>query len=205
MKKTFAIIALSLASVFSANIALAQSRASQDVKTVSIRPYVGITGTAVINAETDLTYNRGLAVGVDAQYMYNKWFGLSTGVEYLNCGWEYDNNDWQGSTATLHLLGVPVLANFYPCKGLDFKVGLAPTFVLNSEVTKDCSGSGHSFKGHDALTGYDNRLVLGVSYEFKHFVLELRENLGTSDLFKHDDHKTAATMGNAILSLGYRF
>jgi len=208
MKKIFAIIAVAIVTIFSANTVNAQSsRACQDVQSVSIRPYVGLSATAVVNSDVDLGAKGGFTVGADAQYMLNKWFGVSAGVEMVKGGWEYKAGDWKGSEATVNLLGTPILANFYLCKGLAFKVGAKPNFILNSSVTKDAAGNTHEFKGDDALNTFNVNGVLGISYEYKNVVLEVRENFGTAKLLKNDSRSLdkAALMGDISVSVGYRF
>ena len=207
MKKFFAIVAVAIAAVFTANTTNAQTRADQDAKTISIRPYVGVAGTAVIDSDVDLTGKGGLVVGADAQYMVNNWFGVSAGAEFLQGGWKHDEGSWKGSEVTINTLGTPILANFYVCKGLDIKLGVKPTFILNSNVTKDNAGNKHELKGNDELNTFDVNGVIGISYEHKNFVFELRENVCTSNLLKHDDssYDKAVKMGNVSLSIGYRF
>lgn len=207
MKKFFAIVAVAIAAVFTANTANAQCRANQEVKSISVRPYVGVSGTAVVNSDVDLTGKGGIMMGADAQYMVNDWFGVSGGVEFINGGWKFDKGDWKGSEVTINSIGAPILANFYICKGLDLKLGVKPTFIVSDKVSNDASGQKHELKGKDAINTFDVNGVIGISYEYKKFVFELRENVGTSKLIKHDDrdYGKAAVMGNLSLSVGYRF
>ena len=207
MKKFFAIIAVAIAAVFTANTADAQTRANQEAKTVSIRPYVGLSATAVVDSDVDVEAGGGVTLGADAQYMFNNWFGVSAGAEFINGGWKFKEGVAKGSEVTINTLGAPILANFYVCKGLDIKLGVKPTFILNSDVTKDDAGNKHELKGNDELNTFDVNGVIGISYEHKNFVFELRENVCTSNLLKHDDssYDKAVKMGNVSLSIGYRF
>lgn len=207
MKKFLAIIAVAIAAVFTANTADAQTRANQEAKTVSIRPYVGLSATAVVDSNVDVEAGGGVTLGADAQYMFNNWFGVSAGAEFINGGWKFKEGVAKGSEVTINTLGAPILANFYVCKGLDIKLGVKPTFLLSSDITNDVNGNKHELKGDDAINNFDLNGVIGISYEFKNFVFELRENVCTSNLMKNDhrDYKDATKMGNVSLSFGYRF
>jgi len=207
MKKIFAIIAVAIVAIFSANNVNAQSRACQDVKSVSIRPYVGISSSVVVNSDVELGRTAGFTVGADALYMANNWFGVSAGVEFINGGWKYNEGDWMGSEATVNLLGAPILANFYVCQGLDLKVGFKPNYIFNSSVSKDNAGQSHELTGKDALNEFSTDVVLGISYEYKNVVFEVRENVSSSKLLTNDkrDFNNAAKMGNLSFSVGYRF
>lgn len=209
MKKFFAIIAVAIATVFTANVANAQTEtlAGQDTKTVSYRVYTGLNVTSTINNETDLTFKRGLALGADGLYMINNYFGVSAGLEFANGGWTFDNGSFSGSTTTINMLGAPVMANIYLFKGFDVMIGLKPNYVFNSNITNGFYRDSEAVGGNNAVNNYNTDLVLGVSYQYKKVVFELRSN-GTSDpLFKNDTHtgKKAVRMGNAFLSIGYRF
>lgn len=205
MKKIFAIIAVAIAAVFTANVANAQCRANQEVKTVSIRPYAGMTAYTLVDVDKDVevTSKAGFAMGVDAQYMFNNWFGTSVGAEFAQGNWDLKDKQMKDSSHKINTIGMPVLANFYLFKGFDLKLGVKPTFVLNSEYTEDKT----AYDNKHELNTFDLNTTIGISYEFKGVTLELRENVGTSKYLKTDkrDYKDAVKMGNLQFTIGYRF
>ena len=178
----------------------AQSRSSQEVGTFSVRPYVGGSCGVVVNVDNGGGGRYGVAAGADVQYMFNNWFGLSVGGEYLQGGFSYDKGTLKDHTFKADYVAVPVMANFYVCKGLAVKAGLSPTFLVkssNEELIVDKKGD---------LNKFDLTANVGLSYEFRNgIVLETRVNAGTVKLNKQDDRSNKATQGIGVLTVGYRF
>ena len=197
MKKIIATAIVAISAIVSVN---AQSRSSQEVGTFSVRPYVGGTCGVVTNSKVDTGGRFGLAAGADVQYMFNNWFAVSVGGEFNQGGWSYNEGAYKDKTVHMDVVAVPVMANFYVCKGLALKAGLAPTFVVNTSI------DGQKFDD-DEIAKFDLTGNAGISYEFKNgLMLEARINAGSVKLLKDDKRgDKSSRQGIGMLTLGYRF
>lgn len=181
---------------------------------------------------TDRQKNRfGFTIGAEAQYQFTKLFGLSFGAYYAMQGCEYDdfsigvNNTTSGekgsidiSNARLELdyIQVPVLANFYVYNGLALKAGLQFGYCVHQSAKADVDYNipvqGLTVYGDETsdpdLHKFDLTLPVGISYEYKNIVADLRYNIGLTNLNSHyydgGDKPTWRTSTFA-LTVGYKF
>lgn len=128
MKKLMMIAAMMIAAV-SAN-------AQNEVGQITLKPTVGMN-IATMTKMTDSKVRIGLIAGVEAEYGVAENFGISAGVLYSMQGVKFKERE-DGATATetekLDYINIPILAQFYPMKGLALKAGiqLISRFLLNS-------------------------------------------------------------------------
>lgn len=216
MKKIFAIAAM-LLTMFTAN---AQSNSCQDVKTFSVKPYVGLSSSMLISKNSKTDMRTGFTAGVEGQYQFSKTFALSVGVGYQQQGgkmeetMQYLNGDKIGSataegTYKLDYINVPIMANFYVCKGLALKVGVQPGFAVNTKGEAKVSGieQSGSVDLKDNVRKFDLAIPVGISYEFNNVVLDARVNAGAIGIFKALDASDKHNANNGVFQLtaGYRF
>lgn len=204
MKKLF-LVAIMAVLTLTAN---AQSRACQEIGSWSIKPNVGFSLSSLFkdNKNAYSTMRPGVAIGAEGQYMFNKWFALSAGLQYQQQGTK-DTSTGVDFTLKMDYLNIPVLANFYVCKGLALKVGLQPDFLLHKSITGSVSGSSVTANDLDAFRSFDLQVPVGISYEINQLVLECRINAGTIGVYKDipSGSDKNYTNGNMVFSLGYRF
>ena len=101
-----------------------------------------------------------------------------------------------GETAKLDYINVPVMANVYVVKGLAVKLGLQPGFKVNSKV--DVLGVSANIPGAKSV---DLSLPVGLSYEYKNFVLDGRYNFGLTKVNEIGDRKNSVFQ----ITAGYKF
>lgn len=184
MKKFLVMAAMVLSSVG----AFAQYKAGD----ITIQPKVGFNASNVTHAD-GADFKAGLLIGAEAEFHFQRWFGLSVGAMYSQQGYKF--KDAAGNhNANMDYLAVPVLANFYVAKGLALKTGLQPSFNVNST------------NGWNVNT-VDLSLPMGISYEFNGFCFDARYNLGLTDVFKNDarDYSDAAKHEVLSFTFGYKF
>jgi len=201
MKKIF----LSLIMMVSSIASFAQYEAG----TFSIRPEFGFTEAQFIMTEehkSDLYYSEsryktGLTAGVELDYQIKKWLGISAGALYSQQG----ARGRKGVDIKLKYdyLTVPVLANFYPCKGLGLKIGLQPAYLLSAKMTGDEKQS-YTFSKND-IRNWDLQLPVGISYEFQGVIVEGRYSIGLVDILKDNNKKTSMHNSYGQITVGYKF
>ena len=190
MKKLFFAAAIMMASVVSA---FAQHEAGD----VTLQARVGMVGSD-FNNTSDTKARVGLVIGPEMEYFLTDRFSLGAGVLYTQQGAEQDKVD---VTYELDYVNVPLTANFYVVKGLALRAGLQPGFKVASkikfnDVEKDMD---------DAVKGFDLALPIGLSYEYRHFVIDARYTFGLTEVF--DKSKVDLDSKNLTfqLSLAYKF
>ncbi len=97
--------------------------------------------------------------------------------------------DGDGHKVKLSYLSVPVMANFYIYKGLAVKAGVQVDFMLSAkyprgykEIFDGLPWDGKYTDIKDRCRKVDVTIPLGLSYEYKRFVLDARYEFGLLDI-----------------------
>lgn len=171
----------------------------------------------------------GFTAGAEAQYQFSSLFGLSFGAFYTQQGARYDtkgrsieddgvkvsiNDDLK---INLNSITVPILANVYVWKGLAVKAGLQPEFAVSKKmkgnVTISYQGQSATAANSDVagMKSFSLSVPVGVSYEYKNIVADLRYHIGVTDLRKDGDagwgkdFSSAARNRTLSFTVGYKF
>lgn len=171
---------------------------------MTIQPRIG----ANLSSMSD--YNKtsfGYAFGMEMEYQMTDLFSLSAALMYSGQGAEDDESGIK-ETLDIDFVNVPIMLNCYVVPGLAVKAGIQPAFRTKTTVKSD--GIKMDVDELFQLLGYSdtkmNKFMLsvpvGLSYEYKHWVLDARYNFGVTDLFKGE-----GTLRNNVLqlTLGYKF
>ena len=199
MKKLFALVAMV--------IAAGTMQAQMAIGEFSVTPRVGLT-LASLTSQDNSKINVGIAAGAEAEYQVLDFLGVSAGLMYSQQGVSYDGpgtNKWN-----LNYLNIPILANFYVYKDLALKVGLQPGFRLTATEKHENTKEEHLYDIKDYVEGFDLSIPMGVSYEYRNFVLDARYNLGVTKILKgsnQDPERYRRSSRNSVfmITLGYRF
>jgi hypothetical protein len=194
MKKIMMIAAMMVATI-SANAQLADG-------TFSLQPKAGLTLSEVTGDDSRI--KAGFTAGVEAQYQLKYWFGLAAGVQYAQQGTKIKNID---PALKLGYINIPIMAKFYPVKGLALGAGIQPGFMTSAKWD--------DLDYKDACNTFDFSIPLSVAYEAPFgLVIEARYNAGLTnvgkDLFKggnYDTYDKVTKNKNSVfmLTVGYKF
>ena len=180
---------------------------------------------------SDSKEKTGFIVGAEGQYQFSSLFGMSLGVFYTQQGARYKtkgisskgNTDVQidirnNITINLDYITVPILANVYVWRGLAIKTGIQPEFAVNKKINanflvsyKNLSATLSSNKIDD-VESFALSLPVGISYEHKNIVADLRYHFGLTNLKEggNDGDRPNSKSGSAhnrmlCFTLGYKF
>lgn len=195
MKKFLMIAALMVASL---------SVNAQEVG-MFIKPMAGATLTTMTGDVDNLKMKVGFVGGAELGYQFHNMFALTAGALYTMQGARVSNSDNKYMINT-NYLNVPVMLNIYPVRGLGIKAGAQFGFLMKAKQ------GGEDIK--DFLKKSDFSIPIGLSYEFDDAVVELRYNIGLSNI-KNDNYienifyngnKIDSKVHNNVLMLtfGYR-
>ena len=193
MKKLFFAAAIMMASVVS-------TFAQHEAGDITLQARVGMIG-ADFNNTSDTKARVGLVVGPEMEYFLTNRFSLGAGVLYSQQGAEQDEAD---VTYQLDYINVPLTANFYVVKGLALRAGLQPGFKVASKI-KFNDVDDVKVDLSDPVKTFDLALPIGLSYEYRHFVIDARYTFGLTEVF--DKSKVDLDSKNLTfqLSLAYKF
>lgn len=190
MKKIMMIAALMVAAL-SAN-------AQNEVGQFTLQPKAGIN-ISTITGDGDQKAKIGLVAGVEAEYGIAEKFGIAFGALYSMEGCKF--TDYAGTDKSLKYnldyINIPILAQFYPVKGLAIKAGVQPAFNVRHKASFD----GNTATIND-IQGFNLSIPVGLSYEYEHFVLDARYNIGITKLVKDSDQGRNSTIS---ITVGYKF
>ena len=163
--------------------------AQQDVGSLTIQPKVGFNVANV--TKTDGNTRIGVVAGAEAEYQLGDIYSIAVGLLYSG----------QGNKQTVDLgplgktsvtwapsyVNIPVVANVYVVKNLAVKLGVQPGFCVAKDKLK--------------ANTFDLSIPVGLSYEYKNFVLDGRYNFGVTNVAKGVNTKNSVFQ----FTLGYKF
>ncbi len=189
MKKIMMIAALMVAAL-SAN-------AQNEVGQFTLQPKVGMNLSTITSAD-DAKMKFGLVAGVEAEYGIAEKFGLAFGAVYSmeGCRFKADGAD-KSTFYNLDYINIPILAQYYPVKGLAIKAGVQPGFNVRHKVSYD--GNSATI---DGVNSFNFSIPVGLSYEISNFVIDARYNIGITKIYKDADKGRNSTIS---LTVGYKF
>lgn len=180
------------------------------------------------DGELDTKNKVGFIIGAEVKHQFRRGFAASVGLLYTMQGTRFDDYENVSETdatyeimktkITTHVINVPILAMFDISQHLSFKCGVQLGFMMSAKETNDCetgtvvSGdrvkdenlSGKtSYTLNDAFDRFDVSVPIGLSYEYKNIVIDLRYNLGFSNVYKLEDLKEKNR--GFMLTVGYAF
>lgn len=183
MKKFFVIAAMMVAAL----TVNAQNEAGQ----ITIQPKAGINLSNITDTDNS-KMKVGLVAGVEAEYGISEKFGITAGALYSmqGCGVKHGDTKYK-----LDYLNIPILAQFYPVKGLAIKAGVQPAFCLSAKAGSVKITNKQSF---------DFSIPVGLSYEISKFVIDARYNFGLTKVFK-DVNNWSPKNSVFQFTVGYKF
>jgi hypothetical protein len=216
-------------------VAAISANAQNEVGQLTLKPTVGLNIASMTKGE-DTKVRPGFVAGVEAEYGVSENFGVQFGLLYSQQGvkgknidfgeLDFDENDnvvggWAFSgdaTMKLDYINIPILAQYYPVKGLALKAGIQPGFC----VSKKYDGEGNMTiagqtifsdqekgKIEDAVNAFQFAIPVGLSYEYKNIVLDARYNIFLSKAFKDNDVNKLVGVADSrhsvfSITLGYK-
>ena len=189
MKKLFMIAALMVATL-SAN-------AQNEQGVITLQPKVGMN-LSTITGDGDQKMKFGLVAGAEAEYGISENFGIDFGVLYSmeGCRFKADGAD-KSLFWNLDYINIPILAQFYPTKGLALKAGVQPGFNVRHKASYDGNSA-----NMDGVNSFNFSIPVGLSYEISSFVIDARYNIGITKIFKDAEKGRNSTIS---LTVGYKF
>ena len=162
------------------------SKFSGDKIYTGINTFDGVAGTIPAR------YKVGFTVGAEAQHQFSNALAGSIGLLYSQQGTAFKK------TSDIELdfkikennLIVPVMLVATTKYNIDFKLGLQPEFRVSKAFDK-------------VLNKVSLSIPVGISYEYRNVVLDLRYNIGVSHVYKEQSSYDASRGQTVMLTLGY--
>ena len=170
-----------------------------------LKPMAGGTVTTLTgDVDKDLKMKIGFAAGAELGYQFNNFFALTAGAIYTQQGGKIsiegtEDTDGKKYNYSLDYLNVPIMANVYVAPGLALKAGAQFGFLMRAKIGDD------DFK--DAYEKSDFSIPMGLSYEMDEAVIDLRYNLGISNIIKNgiaDINNQKVRNSVIMLTIGYK-
>ena len=169
--------------------------------TFTLQPKVGLgigflsgSWSAGINEERKSRI--GVLAGVEGEYYVNDWFSAALGVNYAQQGWKFEGGG-ESVTTKLDYLNIPIVGNFYVTEGLALKTGVQFGCLLNAK-----KGSTDVKNAYEKL---NISIPIGISGEYKNFVLDVRYNISLTKINKDSDSENKYRSDLFQITLGYKF
>ena len=222
MKKMMMIAAMMIAAV-SAN-------AQNEVGQITLKPTVGLNIASMTKFDGSKV-RPGFIAGVEGEYGVSENFGITAGIFYSQQGvksndeGEIDLEDFRDfgidlgvgilkikgkETIKLDYINIPILAQYYPIKGLALKAGIQPGFCVNKKYKVEGTASvtasasepfNEEYKITEGIKSFQFAIPVGVSYEYANFVLDARYNIYLTKALKDSDSRHSVFS----FTLGYKF
>ena len=171
--------------------------AQKEPGTLTLYPRVGVNFSKLSDGKiyhsdesyTESDFEPGLVIGAELEYQLSNNFALGAGALYSQQGEQYDlpSGLEEYEKNKYETINIPLLAVFKTHFGLSVKGGFQPEFTINNPDFK--------------ATKVNLSLPLGLSYEYKNLSLDLRYNLGLTNVM---DSKYLTSKNRTIMiTLGY--
>ena len=162
------------------------SKFSGDKIYTGINTFDGVAGTIPAR------FKVGFTVGAEAQHQFSNALAGSIGLLYSQQGTAFKK------TSDIELdfkikennLIVPVMLVATTKYNIDLKLGLQPEFRVSKAFDK-------------VLNKVSLSIPVGISYEYRNVVLDLRYNIGVSHVYKEQSSYDASRGQTVMLTLGY--
>ncbi len=173
-------------------IAAISANAQNELGQITLQPKVGMNIASYTGSGNKSRV--GLAAGLETEYGVAENFGVTVGVLYSMQGAKA--NDYGAEVKfNTDYINIPILAQYYPIKGLAIKAGVQFGFIVRQKAKIDIQGIQFVdgtideffdwFNTHRTaefpegkLNKFDFSIPVGLSYEYASFVLDARYNIG---------------------------
>jgi hypothetical protein len=162
------------------------SKFSGDKIYTGINTFDGVAGT--IPARFKVGFN----VGAEAQHQFSNALAGSIGLLYSQQGTAFkktSDTELDFKIKENNLI-VPVMLVATTKYNIDLKLGLQPEFRVSKAFDK-------------VLNKVSLSIPVGISYEYRNVVLDLRYNIGVSHVYKEQSSYDASRGQTVMLTLGY--
>ena len=162
------------------------SKFSGDKIYTGINTFDGVAGT--IPARFKVGFN----VGAEAQHQFSNALAGSIGLLYSQQGTAFkktSDTELDFKIKENNLI-VPVMLVATTKYNIDLKLGLQPEFRVSKAFDK-------------VLNKVSLSIPVGISYEYRNVVLDLRYNIGVSHVYKEQSSYDATRGQTVMLTLGY--
>ena len=140
-----------------------------------IKPMAGATLSTMTGDLDDLKMKIGFTGGVELGYQFHEMFALTAGALYTMEGARVSNSHTK-YMINMNYLNVPVMLAVYPVQGFGIKAGAQFGFLMKAKQGDTDM--------KDFFKKSDFSIPVGLSYEFDDAVIELRYNIGLSNILK---------------------
>ncbi|MBQ8656246.1 MAG: PorT family protein [Prevotella sp.] len=203
MKKIIMTMLLGIAATFAAQ---AQS---QGTSRWTITPHVGVNSSNMSGQEIYYDFDHsvksgrrlGLVAGAEVSYRYVQPLSTAVGVWYSREGFSLDFPAGE-SKSHFDFLNFSAVENFYVTDGLAIKAGLQLGYMLSGESALADGSSQDLDKFYKKV---NISVPVGVSYEYRQVVLDLRYNIGLTNLCDVELLNETWRTNSLWLTLGYQF
>lgn len=203
MKRTLFAMLLGMAAPL---VALAQS---QETGRWSVTPRVGINSSTMSGQEIYYTLDDavrpkrriGLVAGAEVSYRYMRPLSTAVGIWYSREGFRHDFPEGE-KKSHLNFLNFSAVENFHVTEGLAVKAGLQLGCLLSS---KSALADGSSQSESKLYKKVNLSIPVGISYEYRQVMLDLRYNIGLTNLCNVELLDETWRTNSLWLTLGYRF
>ena len=185
-------------------VAAISANAQNEVGQFTLMPKAGINISKVTNSDSKTKV--GLVAGVEAEYGVAENFGVTLGLLYSMQG---DKPKVGSGSEKLDYINIPIMAQYYVIPGLAIKAGVQPGFLVRAKNKYDYENGGIAIHTDadikDACNKVDLSIPVGISYEYKSFVLDARYNIGLTKVYKSDYSDKSCRNSVFAITLGYKF
>lgn len=154
--------------------------------------YTGINTFDGVAGTIPARFKVGFTMGVEAQHQFSNALAGSIGLLYSQQGTAFkktSDTEFDFKMKENNLI-VPVMLVATTKYNIDFKLGLQPEFRVSKAFDK-------------VLNKVSLSIPVGISYEYRNVVLDLRYNIGVSHVYKEQSSYDASRGQTVMLTLGY--
>ena len=187
--------------------------AQHEVRSVTFQPKLGMNIANFRENTGDPDPRFAFVAGGEFEYQVAPKLSFSAGLLYSQQGvtkegWSKEKKT--DTTIKTDYINIPVMLNVYLVDGLALKFGIQPAFNVAARYsvsTKEIDVSGNLSDKTIYINSFDLAMPIGLSYEYKNFVLDARYNCGITDIKEEREKVVSSFKANHSVfqfTLGYK-
>lgn len=196
MKKLFLMVVAAMMATVSVN--------AQEEGKILVKPMVGGVLSTLVGDVDGAKMKVGIVAGAEGGYFFKDNIAVTVGVLYTMQGCKGDS-DLGDVKYNYEYLNLPLLGNYYLPFDMPVRIALKAGGQIGilTKAKQKIGSSEFDFKDHSQKIDFS--VPMGIGVEFNNFVVDLRYNLGVTNIFK-DDIFDSTKVRNSVfmMTVGYQ-
>lgn len=195
MKKFFLMVVAAMMATVSVN--------AQEEGKILVKPMVGGVLSTLVGDIDDAKMKVGIVAGAEGGYFFKDNIAVTVGLLYTMQGCKGYGEHSDGKF-NLEYLNLPLLGNYYLPFDMPVRIALKAGGQFGILTKAKIKSGDYEIDFKDHTNKIDFSIPMGISAEFNNFVVDLRYNLGITNIYKDQILDDKIRNSVFMMTVGYQ-